>query len=104
MAKQIAPDEFERIVAAYLGGKLRDGAVPVGAAMVPAEVRDELVKHVADKGFALSFEKHENERLIVATLATLEAIKAPTAVTTPSTSDLPAAPSELEHVEPPKEG
>lgn len=92
MAKQIAPDEFERIVTAYLGGKLRDGVVPVGAAMVPPEVRDELVKHVADKGFALSFEKHENERLIV---ATLEALTPPTEVTTPS---------ELEHVEPPKEG
>jgi hypothetical protein len=69
MSKQITSEEFERIVAAYLGGRLRAGDVPIGAKLVPGELRGELVKRLADKGFALSFSaRKDEEALLVATL------------------------------------
>lgn len=69
-------EEIERVVAAYQGGKLRDGAVPLGLKIVK-DLEAELVAHFAVKGFAASLDEHESEAALkVLTLAQAPALAA----------------------------
>lgn len=50
------PKEAVRCLAAYLGGKLRAGDVPIGAKLAPQATHDQIATLAAAHGFAITFD------------------------------------------------